>query len=683
LAEYVLDDALLVAGGVAMMAAADLSPKEWLNHRFNKLSELNDGEKISLDSEFIDLILINPDLDIHVNTDPNQLIHPAPYYKRLFTLLHVLETDEIEKITSTYFNGSYWESLPRNRRTEIINKVKSEYADPEVIDHHEWKGVKVPDGFVLEDKFIGQRKVNNRTGDVFYVPFCRSPSIVTAIGTNIDDGKYWTEVTFKNMFGFECIEWLPQQDALSRKGVMALSSKGCNLIEQHASIMNDYIGACISTNSDSLEQKIVTEKNGWKLNNSLFAFGNRGFSADGNVNIIPLRAKAVDGLQPCGTLEGWVDAVSNLLKFSQLRFKFYAVAAAPLLRILGVQSFILDHNGETSLGKTKGFDAAISMFGNPDQLRFNGDTTKTAAEVLAETHTDLPLYLDETGTQQNDEVLKTIVYMLANEQGRMRGQKDGGLRETGTWKTVALTTGERPLTSSKSFSGQFVRVIEIRGTLGANLGTEIKNMGDGIKQNYGHLGELYFDKIFEYMPKLKDFYNIARQRLANTHTNTGDRLADSFAAIMVAGILLEEVFSEIGIEPIKPHTVVDEYFEKCVYNAPIESYSDRALHVIMDWVNSKNKSFCDANNPIDKGSPDFYGWINTEYLDAIPSEVNKVLDKAGFDSVRSRNDWKDEGIIICNEPRKDYTAKHNGKTSKVIRFDLVNIKKKLGLDIID
>lgn len=55
--------------------------------------------------------------------------------------------------------------------------------------------------------------------------------------------------------------------------------------------------------------------------------------------------------------------------------------------------------------------------------------------------TDLPLYLDETGMQQSEEVMKAIVYMVSNGQGRMRGQKDGELRETGTWKTVALTTG--------------------------------------------------------------------------------------------------------------------------------------------------------------------------------------------------------------------------------------------------
>lgn len=542
-----------------------------------------------------------------------------------------------------------------------------------------WNGFEVPAGYKIEHGYISQRKVNQKTGDVFYVTFCRSPGIVTAVGTNIDDGKYWTEFTFENMYGTPLVEWLPQQEALSRRGVMLLASKGLNLIEQNASIMNDYIGACIATNHASLEQKIVTEKNGWKLDDTLFAFGNRGFRQDDQVSIIPLRAKAVEGLKEGGTLDEWIDAVRELIKIPQLRFKFYAVAAAPLLRLLNVQSFIVDHNGETSEGKTSGYNAAISIFGNPDLLRFNGDTTKTAAEVLAETNTDLPLFLDETGTQQSDEVLKTIVYMLANEQGRMRGQKDGGLRETGTWKTVALTTGERPLTSSKSFSGQFVRVIEIRGALGIGLGAEIKRMSEGIKNNYGHVAKLYFKKIFEYRSRLKEFYNIERARLANTQTNTGDRLADSFAAIMVAGMLLEDVFSDIGIDPVEPHEIVDEFFLSSVCSDPIEKYSVRALRVVIDWTLSKNMCFVDEDNPTTQRSNEFYGWIDGNYIDIIPNELNKILEREKFDSTRVKNDWAQDNIIIFNKGRKDFKAPHNGKQERVIRIDKKRVRETFGM----
>lgn len=114
----------------------------------------------------------------------------------------------------------------------------------------------------------------------------------------------------------------------------------------------------------------------------MFAFGKLAFRKDDILDIRSLRKEAYQGLHTQGSLKGGIDAVKPLIHCPQLRFKFYCVLAVPLLRILGGQSFFVDHWGESSTGKTAGFDAGYSMLGNPEQLRFNGDIPRLQQKSL-------------------------------------------------------------------------------------------------------------------------------------------------------------------------------------------------------------------------------------------------------------------------------------------------------------
>jgi uncharacterized protein (DUF927 family) len=529
-----------------------------------------------------------------------------------------------------------------------------------------WSGYTVPAGYNIDCGCIRLEKKTQ--DDVYYIPFCRTPCMTVETGRNIDNDEYWVHLRFMNIYKQIHDEWISQQDALSRRGIMKLTDRGINLIEKNASTMNDYLSSCLMVNGQDMPRRFVTEKNGWKCDNTIFAFGKRGFSHGDVLNIVPLRKDAHSGLIVAGDIGVWIKAVKSIIHLPMVRIKMYAVFAAPLLRLLNVQSFIIDHNGESSIGKTFTNDLAISMIGDADVLRFNGDTTKTAAEILAEMYTDLPLYLDETGTQQSEEVLKALIYMLANEQGRMRGHKDGGLRETGKWKTIALTTGEKPLTSHRSFSGQQVRVIEIRGGLSQEVIEDVKTMADIRTENYGHFVEPFFKKLDEYMPQLDIMFQMSRDRYITKDNVKTNRVASSFAVMLVAGMLLEDVFNDVGIEAVEPHTIIDYFFEKSIEDSVTDSYSVRALQTVVDWTKSKNMCFWDEDHPDENRSNEFYGWIDEKYIDIIPAELRKMLDRAGFDSIRTRNDWIDEGIVVVNNNRKDFKARHNGKDAKVIRF---------------
>ncbi len=537
--------------------------------------------------------------------------------------------------------------------------------------HGEWNGMLVPPGYSVNG-CINKVVYQKQTDDKIDIPFCMSPAITSSVGTNIDDGGFWLEITFHDMFGKELKEWISQKDALSRRGIMELASKGLNLIEKNSSTMNEYISQCLSANSARMPQRIVAEKNGWKCDNTLFAFGDRGFRGGEIVEIIPLQKEAHAGLKVVGSIENWIEAVKPIIHLPLVRLKMYAVFTAPLLRLLNVQSFILDHNGESSTGKTFTNDLAMSMIGDADTLRFNGDTTKTAAEILAEMYTDLPLYLDETGTQQSEDVLKTLIYMIGNEQGRMRGKKDGGLRETSKWKTVTLTTGEKSITSHRSFSGEMVRAIDVRGGLPKGVIEDVKVAADIRKENYGHFAEPYFMKLEEYREKLPEMYQMARERYITKDNVKTNRLAGSYAAILVAGMLLEDIFSDVGLEPTEPHEVIDYFFAKGAGENKVENYSTRALQDVVDWTKSKHMCFCDLTRPDDnqqRYGAEFYGWIDGDYIDVIPKTLRKMLQGSGYDFKRVVGDWKEAGILVCNTGRNDFNTTKDNTPVRVIRFN--------------
>ncbi|WP_406660904.1 DUF927 domain-containing protein [Methanolobus sp. ZRKC3] len=621
-----------------------------------KLSFQQEGEDIRYT---IHSPIFNQNRDIITDTFPNGTLDGRLEKRIKSNILDYLNRDELRKDVAV---GQSLYNICEETRSQDWYLSNGQRGG-------KWSGFQVPAGYNIEDGCI---RLEKKSGDEpYYVTFCRTPCIPIATGQNIDTGEYWVQLQFMNIYNRSHSEWVSQQDALSRRGIMKLADRGINLIEKDSSTMNGYLSTCLQVNGRDMPRRFVTEKNGWKCDDTIFAFGKRGFSEGNVLDIIPLRKEAHNGLEVAGDIQEWIAAVKPIIHLPLIRLKMYAVFTAPLLRLLNVQSFLVDHNGESSTGKTFSNDLAMSMIGDADTLRFNGDTTKTAAEILAEMYTDLPLYLDETGTQQSEEVLKALIYMLANEQGRMRGHKDGGLRSTSKWKTVALTTGEKSITSHKSYSGQQVRVIDVRGGLPQGVIEDVKNAADVRKDNYGHFAEPYFFKLNEYRHRLSDMYQMARQRYITKDNVKTNRLAGSYAAIFVAGMLLEDVFYDVGIEPMGPHETIDHYFVKGVGENPIENYSTRALQDVIDWTNSKNVCFCDSTLPDtnqQRYSGEFYGWIDTDYIDVIPGELRKMLQRTGYDSKRALGDWKENGIIKTAPGRNDFNTRRNNKQVRIVRF---------------
>lgn len=126
--------------------------------------------------------------------------------------------------------------------------------------------------------------------------------------------------------------------------------------------------------------------------------------------------------------------------------------------------FFVYNWGGSKGGKTAALKAALSAWGDPDRLMVNFNATQVGLERTAAFYCDLPLGIDERQLAGNNQgALEKIVYMIASGTGKIRGAKSGGIQTVHQWRTVALATGEEPLSTETSQTGVSTRVLEIYG----------------------------------------------------------------------------------------------------------------------------------------------------------------------------------------------------------------------------
>ena len=315
------------------------------------------------------------------------------------------------------------------------------------------------------------------------------------------------------------------------------------------------------------------------------------------------------------------------------------------------------------------------IWGDPLRLALTAYATKVGIERYTSIFSDLPILLDETSTVP-EKLLRDILYMLANEVGKLRGKKDGGLQDTPTWKTIAFFTGEAPITSSKSFQGQKVRTIELSGGLNANAPEAVDGAAECFKENYGLMGPLVIKRIFEMYEKLIPIYQEAKKELKKSVIGSAgyaSRLTDRFAAIMVGASIFEKIWEELGFPPHDTNAVIVEIFQETLLRLNSSNYTDRAIIFIQSWVASNWNFFFQSHESKEemeekRGHYQIMGQISPEYIDIYPHLLYNELEKNDFSPDRILKDLKKREVIKTQKGGNQISVRIDGNVQKVVRF---------------
>lgn len=508
-----------------------------------------------------------------------------------------------------------------------------------------------PEGWIYSEKGISA--IDQKT----YTPVsvCRTPIILTQRLKSLETGDEKIEVAFKRDGQWQTAIY-PRSTIFSSRSITTLADLGCTVTSENAKRVVSFLGALEAENIDLIPKNDATSTFGWQPGKRFLPGHDDGLTLD----IDPSQRGMAAAYCKNGTMERWVEHMAPHRARMKFRFILAAGFAAPLLRIVKQRIFFVYNWGGSKGGKTAALKAALSAWGDPERLMVSFNATQVGLERTAAFYCDLPLGIDERQlTGNNQGALEKIVYMIASGTGKIRGSKGGGLQTIHQWRTVALATGEEPLSTETTQTGVSTRVLEIYGGPFDNE-ADAALMHQQSATDCGWAGPAFIEKILqmderrivEYYEEMQNYVRgisegkngshiagISAVALADALIDTwffGEKWEDSWAAAkrMASDILVNQVESNA--------TDVNE----------------NAVQFIVDWVLSNKAYFGPNTVGTCLGFTSDTG--NTAYI--FPSMLNQALTKAGYSPRKTMKYMAEKDLI------SSYTERGGRKTYTVMKW---------------
>jgi len=441
--------------------------------------------------------------------------------------------------------------------------------------------------------------------------------VVTGRALVLSTGEEMLRLAYRK--GGRWVERLvPRAEAADSRKVVGLAAHGFPVTSANARDFVRYISDYERHNLKHLPVERVARQLGWQGDGEVMGFllGETYICAEQPADAEAPSARvsfqgadegdkqAVRGFRTQGTLEDWLAAIAPVAQFPRVKLEMYAASAAPLLRVVGAGNCVKSTAGETTTGKTTSLQVAASIFGNPekdaaDSIVHSWDGTSVFRERAPAVQTDLPFCLDETQRAKDAKDVQQTIYDISHGQGRGRGSP-AGLAGRGSFRTVCLTTGEKPVVSFTEAGGTRARVVEVWGSpFGGQsqaLGGLIWNMVRGVEANFGHAGVAYIRHLVENRRKWPDWKAEFKELVGHFQKKAGGnavagRLAESFAVITLAARLLHEAVPMpwAYADPIEP------LYDELVSEVKEVDRSAAALRSVVEWADARPKLFMNSS----------------------------------------------------------------------------------------
>lgn len=210
-----------------------------------------------------------------------------------------------------------------------------------------------------------------------------------------------------------------------------LSKFGVKIASRNSSILGQYFSDfCMQ----KLPCKYVTNHLGWHN-------GNRDFVPySKNIDLLsdnPFSSK--------GTLEEWVKAFNPFRKNTTFRIVLAAGFAAPLLKLVKERPCILYVWAPSRTGKSAAMVATTAIYGSYKDLMKNYNSTMVGLERTLQMFTDVVFALDEKMIADSQKVNEKIAFMIANQSGRTRSNKYGGLDKSTFFTNLTISSRRRTI----------------------------------------------------------------------------------------------------------------------------------------------------------------------------------------------------------------------------------------------
>lgn len=517
---------------------------------------------------------------------------------------------------------------------------------------------------------IGQKKVTN-FGESYqlasYVPVIISERVY-----NIDTQQEKAVVVFRNHRGNWRSIALPKSTIFDSRRIMCLADSGLTINTEMAKNLTRWLSAMEAANNDIIPVSQGVGKMGWRNNEQAFILP--GITSEYKIDIGDTAAEsAVAGLGQSGDFNIWLNAMKHLRTKQKARFIMAASFAAPLLKIVGQRSFLIHNWDTTQGGKSATLYAALSVWGNPEELSKSFVDSNTNTERTASLFTDLPLGINEyeqLNEKQKGDV-ESKIYQISEGRGKGRATREG-LQQTVRWRTIALMTGETQITRQNTRGGVFTRLIEVKGGPLADDDIFASSLYPLTARHHGYAGKIFIEQLLRTDHDwLRDIYNRTRMALRDKYPDKINTHMDAIACMVVAEYLASLWIFGVPDEKAKIEaiTMAETIIEEIVTKNEA-SESERAWEWLPDWLATNEGRF----GVTAKGGIPVLGYVEDEFVYIIKSELAKAMKAEGYNPDKIFKQWTDQGKIPYTQRGERRDLGVRGKRINGVQPWLIRIK---------
>lgn len=286
-------------------------------------------------------------------------------------------------------------------------------------------------------------------------PIADRPIWPATLGNDLATAKVWARLAWKGSDGHRHAEWHPATIMNSREGLLGLNDAPVSLGNVVA--VSSFLTYAKTTLVDGFQS--ITSQVGW---------AGEGEEQRFVLPDDPTYEYIGTPLDMRGTVAGWAEGLPAILSMGHAGYTALAVlglaAASPFVRLAHKRNPVLGLVSESSTGKGKTIDYALSIWTTPGKLTVPAGSTIKGTQDIGMDRPDFPLFVDELQQLLKDEPkrVEDLVYFMGNGQRRVTSSKaqtaKGGERRYG----VCFFAAEQELMVALQRGAQN-RVIELDG----------------------------------------------------------------------------------------------------------------------------------------------------------------------------------------------------------------------------
>lgn len=415
----------------------------------------------------------------------------------------------------------------------------------------------------------------------------------------------------------------------SQTAIVSLSSRGILVNSGNAKHLVRYIGDVLSLNQIPITSAI--SRLGW-VNSDFVPYCDK-YIYDGDDDYRP----TFEAVSEKGDRDVWMAYAYDCCRYSdECRFLIASSCASVLVKLLGINSFVVHFWGGTGVGKTVGLVMAASVWGNPAQgaLLQSLNATKVGLERKMAFLHDIPMFGDELQIiKEKFDNYDQLIMFLTEGSGKSRGTAAGGIDRTLTWNNVLISNGEEPITQPMSGGGAKNRCIEVQCEKA--MFEHPNQAANTFREHYGFLGKEFLNAIKD--GKLRDSYNGYFAEMLKKDTT--DKQAMAMAAILTADQYMAEI---LGLPPAD----IDETARHMMQKAEVD-VTVRAYEWVCNWIAEHEEKFQKCANPC---------WGRIEAVDGYVLVNRSVLERemsaAGYSLNACLSKWDERKLVIRSHDNK-------------------------------